>query len=40
MTCWIDAFETAMIPYVEDGAGACQTFFSRAGLTTDSTLKE
>ena len=36
---WLDALHTAMLVYVEDGAGACEAFLKKAELLEDSTFK-
>jgi putative DNA methylase len=36
---WIDAAQTAMLVYEEDGARACEQFLKRTGLLHDGTFK-
>lgn len=38
-TCWLDAAQTAMLLYLEDGADACKRFMNDAGLMNDATFK-
>lgn len=38
-SCWLDATQTAMLLYLEDGSDACKRFLNDAGLMNDSTFK-